>query len=696
MRINVRLAVLGLVLATFGCASDRPLIPPLLEIPARSAGDVAAPEATPPVTSTSPTPRMPPIDRTSTAREAPRVKVPTDEKADVTLAFDQVPLPSFAQIVFGNILKRNVQVDPAIASRQDLVTLRTGKAQTPSQVADVARQVLRGYGVAAVEAGDVVRIVPDNAASGVTPEIRVGSALPDTPQPLRPMFYLVELQSVQRADVLNWIRAIFDKRVEAREDINRNAVMLSGKSDDVMAAVEAIQVLDQPLMKGRRSLRINPVYWSPDELARRLGEILRAEGYSAGVPSGAVQTAITLLPVAGANAVFVFAGDERTVSHVVEWARELDKPNDRGGGRNIFSYKVQNTDAEVLAKTLNQVLSGTAPAPVAAVPGAPGAPVVAPSAAPRLGSVIVDRATNTLIFHGRAEDYGDIRNLLQNLDRPAKGALIEVTVAEVTLTDETQLGIEWLAREAGLANNRSAAFGTLGGLSIGTSGFNYRLFSDAGEVRLLINALASNNRATILSSPRVMARNGESATIQVGQEVPIITSQQVAVGTGGIVLPPTTTAVPQTIQYRNTGVILNVKPVIYAGDRIDLDIAQEVSFALPTTTGVSNSPTFSSRKVQTRLSLKSGSTVLLGGLIGENRSRGNAGIPLLKDIPVLGQFFRTDTGKEERTELVVLIRPHIISDDQDAQEVTRAFRRQLSPWAGEPGSLGREPAEPRQ
>lgn len=688
MRIHVRLAVLGLVLTTFGCASDRPLIPPLLEIPARSAGDVAAPQATtPPVTSTSPTPRMPPIDRTSTARESPRTQAAVDEKADVTLAFDQVPLPSFAQIVFGNILKRNVQVDPAIASRQDLVTLRTGKAQTPSQVADVARQVLRGYGVAAVEAGDVVRIVPDNAASGVTPEIRVGSALPDTPQPLRPMFYLVELRSVQRADVLNWIRAMFDKRVEAREDINRNAVMLSGKSDDVMAAVEAIQVLDQPLMKGRRSLRINPVYWSPDELARRLGEILRAEGYSAGVPSGAIQTAITLLPVAGANAVFVFAADEKIVSHVVEWARELDKPNDRGGGRNIFSYKVQNTDAEVLAKTLNQVLSGAAPGVVPAA--APGAPVAAPPQAARLGSVIVDRATNTLIFQGRAEDYGDIRNLLQNLDQPAKGALIEVTVAEVTLTDETQLGIEWLAREAGLAHNRSASFGTLGGLSIGTSGFNYRLFSDAGEVRLLINALASNNRATILSSPRVMARNGESATIQVGQEVPIITSQQVAVGTGGIVLPPTTTAVPQTIQYRNTGVILNVKPVIYAGDRIDLDIAQEVSFALPTTTGVSNSPTFSSRKVQTRLSLKSGSTVLLGGLIGENRSRGNAGIPFLKDIPIFGQLFRTDTGKEERTELVVLIRPHIISDDQDAQEVTRAFRNQLSPWAGEPG-----PAKP--
>ncbi|HEY6853263.1 MAG TPA: hypothetical protein VI139_03380, partial [Gemmatimonadales bacterium] len=122
---------------------------------------------------------------------------------------------------------------------------------------------------------------------------------------------------------------------------------------------------------------------------------------------------------------------------------------------------------------------------------------------------------------------------------------------------------------------------------------------------------------------------------------------------------------------------------------VDLDVAQEVSFAVATTTGVSNSPTFSSRKVQTRLSLKNGSTVMLGGLMSSNESRGNAGIPFLKDIPIIGQAFRNNTNKSDRTELIVLITPYIIEDDNDAQAVTDAFRNQLGDWARQ-----RTPASP--
>ncbi|MGE5093849.1 MAG: secretin N-terminal domain-containing protein, partial [Betaproteobacteria bacterium] len=584
------IACLALLVAA--CAAERPLIPPPLELPAKArqgtdiqslGGEQQAREMR-----VVPTP-APPVQE-APAQPAPTQKPPgAPEKADITLSFEQVPLPSFVQVVYANILKRNVNVDPAVASRQDLVTLRTGRPQTPSEVAELARTLLRSYGVAVVEAGDLVRIVPDTANLGYAPEIRLGRALPTTPGRLRPVFQLVDLTAVQKTEAVNWLKAIFEKRIDVKEDTLQNAILISGKSDDVAAALEALRVLDQPLMKGRASIRISPVYWPVEELARRLSDLLRAEGYNAGVPQGTTATtAVTLLPVPGANALFVFAGDQKIIDHVVQWARDLDTPNERGAGRNIFSYRVQYTDAEVLSRTLQQVLAGgpggstTTPSPAASSPppvaGTPtavaamsalarnAAAAVSPAARAVAGSVIVDRATNTIIFHGAPEDFGDIRNLLQVLDRPAKEALIEVTVAEVTLTDDSQLGIEWLVKEAGLANGRSIQYGTLGGLTLGTGGFNFRLFDNAGDVRAIINALASTNRATILSSPRVLARNGESANIQVGQEVPIITSQQVAVNSG--VISTTTTAVPQTIQYRNTGVILTVKPVIYSGDRV--------------------------------------------------------------------------------------------------------------------------------
>lgn len=674
--------LLALTLLIAGCAVEAPLIPPPLDLPNRVATfstlqqeDEQTREQ---ATRIGLTPKPPTPDRSQTGKPAPvESKAGTVENADIVLSFEQISLPGFIQAVYAAILKRNVSLDPVVAGRKDLVTLRTGSMQTPTQVENAARLLLKSYGIAIVDIGGLIRAVPDNANLGYLPEIRRGRALPETPMPLRPVFQLVELQAVRNTDVANWVRAMFGDKIKLQEDSSRNAVLLSGNGDDVVAAMEAIQVLDQPLMKGRQSLRITPQFWSVDELAKRLAEILVTEGYGASTrtDAGIVQP-ITLLPVAGANAVFAFAGSDKILEHVAAWARELDKPNEKGAGRNIFSYQVKYTDADALAKTLQQLLGGSATSGAAPVAGSASVPSARPA------QVVVDRGSNTLIFTGQSEDYGGIRNLLQTLDKPARAALIEVTVAEVSLTNDSQLGIEWLTREANLTKGQSYSAGTLGGLSIGSAGFNFRLLDSAGDVRLVLNALASSNRATILSSPRVVARNGETATIQVGQEVPIISSQQVASTT----TPGNTSAtntVPQSIQYRSTGVILNVKPVIHSGDRVDLDVSQEVSAAQATTTGVATSPTFSTRKVQTKLSLRNGATVLLGGLMSSNKSDGNAGIPLLKDVPVVGQLFRTNTGKTDRTELIVLITPYIIDNDSDAQAVTEAFRKRLGGWAQE-------------
>ena len=686
-------ALSALALLISGCAIEAPMIPPPLELPKRAAEYSTLQQENEQTRELAmrvgETPKPPAPERLQTGKPAPAQSV-TAEKADIVLSFEQIPLPSFIQAVYAAILKKNVSLDPAVTSRKDLVTLRTGDKQTPSQVEAATRLLLKSYGIAVIDIGGLIRVVPDNASLGYLPEIRRGRALPETPLPLRPVFQLVELQAVRNTDVANWIRAMFGDKVKLQEDSSRNAILLNGNGDDVMAALEAIQVLDQPLMKGRQSIRITPQFWSADELARKLGEILQTEGYgtSTKIDSGITQP-VTLLPVAGANAVFAFSGSDKILDHVVAWAKELDKPNEKGAGRNIFSYQVKYTDAETLAKTMQQLLGGAAPG-TGVVPVAGG---TAPQGAARPAQVVVDRGSNTLIFTGQSEDYGGIRNLLQTLDRPARQALIEVTVAEVSLTNDSQLGIEWLAKEANLTKGQSYTGGTLGGLSIGSSGFNFRLLDNAGDVRLVLNALASSNRATILSSPRVVARNGETATIQVGQEVPIISSQQLA--TTSTALSATTTTVPQSIQYKNTGVILNVKPVIHSGDRVDLDVSQEVSTAQATTTGVSTSPTFSTRKVQTKLSLRNGATILLGGLMSSNKSDGNAGIPLLKDIPVLGQLFRNNTGKSDRTELIVLITPYIIEGDNDAQAVTEAFRKQLGEWARKPQpdnvENGREP-----
>ncbi|NDG42648.1 MAG: hypothetical protein EBY28_25710, partial [Betaproteobacteria bacterium] len=355
----------------------------------------------------------------------------------------------------------------------------------------------------------------------------------------------------------------------------------------------------------------------PQQLNRKLTEILSAEGYAVGGASSGLP--ISLIPIAAANSLLVFAVDPAVLAHVVDWAQKFDAlGNDVKKSGRFFSYRVKYSDAQSLAKTMQEVMSGAA---TPALTLAPGTRVVGdlPVARPP-GRIVVNAAANTLIFTSTADEYEQILAIMRELDRPAKSALIEVTVAEVRISDQQQLGIDWNL-PATTVGGRAVTGGTLGTVGVSTGGFSLSFLNNAGAVRANLNALASANRANILSTPRVMARNGESATIQVGQEVPIVTSQQ----SSGIT-STTSGAAPgvlQSIQYRNTGVILKVKPVIFAGNRIELEVSQEVSSAGATTTGVSSSPTFNTRKIDTKLSIRDGATVLLGGLISTNDNAGN-------------------------------------------------------------------------
>lgn len=688
----LRISVVMLVSTLLGaCSSLRlfdnfnkgPLLPAPLVTPPDSQGRIAPDQAGRLLAGTQvqATPRPPSPSREATLRPSTPPRPDAGERADITLMFDQLPLPTFIQVVYGTLLKKNFSVDPQVAQRNDLVTVRAGRPQTPTEIENAARMLLKSYGVAVMDLGaGMYRIVPDNAPSGYLPEIKRGRAQPDTPLPLRPVFQLVELSSVRQVDVAGWLRTMFGQRVTVAEDPTRNALLLSGQGDNVTAAIEAIQVLDQPLMRGRGSVRISPAFWSVDELAKRLSEILQAEGYVAGT-SLQTPTPIILLPIAGINALIIFAADPQITEHVVKWAQEIDRPAAKGAGGGYFTYRARYSSAQDLAKTIQDLLSGTAQPNVATTavqPNATATPVVR-----RATRVVVDAGTNTLIFQGNPDEYTQILSLLQELDKPSKAALIEVTVAEVTLDDDTKLGIEWAIGKPG-RNGSTWTGGTLGGLNIGTSGFVLKRLDAVNNVKFVLNALASTSKANVLSTPRILARNGETATIQVGSQLPTITQQQTSAATGsGSIL--------QSVQYVNTGIILKVKPVIHSGDRIELEVSQEVSDS--TKTGVAGSPVIDTRKLETKLALRDGSTVLLGGLMSRTQSRADQGLPLLKDIPVLGQAFRTNDDKEHKTELLVLITPYIVADDFDAEQLTDAFRQQLGPWAyphqDEPGFWGR-------
>jgi general secretion pathway protein D len=385
----------------------------------------------------------------------------------------------------------------------------------------------------------------------------------------------------------------------------------------------------------------------------------------------------------------IFATNKEVLAHILDWVQELDQLPTVQAGSAYFTYPVRHADAQELAKSLNDLISGTTTATPAAgstgagnpLGGASTAPTAAASAARGGRRVVVNNATNSLIFQGGSqEDYRQWLSLLSQLDKPVKSALIDVLIAEVTLEDNNNLGFEWKLDQLGSGAQSVRLSGTTYGVQASGAGLGISARLGGNALRTLaINAFAENSDTRVVFNPKLLTRNGESASINVGDDVPIVTSQGVSQSSG--TFSSTTNVIPQTVQYRNTGVILRVRPVIHAGDRIDIEISQEVSKAEPTNTGVSTSPTISRRSVETKLSMRDGATVMLAGLISDNNKDSNSGVPGLKDIPFFGSLFRSQKKTKNRTELVILITPYILNDSVDAEAATDAFNGSLGQWA---------------
>jgi Flp pilus assembly secretin CpaC len=322
-------------------------------------------------------------------------------------------------------------------------------------------------------------------------------------------------------------------------------------------------------------------------------------------------------------------------------------------------------------------------APRAPAPGAPGAPTAKPEEQLR---IVADPATNSLIVYGTAQEFQNIKNILKELDAVPRQVLLDVLVAEVTLNDSESLGFDYeILRKGGGVQIFDRTFGSRGGLisgaqagSAGPGGFPPGLtgivwMSDVA--RAFINAIMSDARVKILSSPSVLASDNRPARIQVGSEEPIATGQLTAAT--GAASPSTST----TIQYRNTGRIVTIIPQVNSKGLVNLQALIEVSQRGPNVNvgGTTDSfPSFDLRQAETTAVVQDGDTLAIGGIIAENKENNKQGIPYLINIPVLGRFFGTTSERTTRTELIMLITPHVIRNRSEGTTVTEELKSKLS------------------
>lgn len=303
--------------------------------------------------------------------------------------------------------------------------------------------------------------------------------------------------------------------------------------------------------------------------------------------------------------------------------------------------------------------------------------------------IIPNPQNNAILVYGTGREKGTVEAMLRKLDIVPLQVRIDATIAEVTLNDQLQYGTQFFFKSGGingvLSNaNQSLATTNIAQAALGTSLPGFVLGGlGQGGAPIALSALQAVTTVHVLSSPQLLVVDNQSARLQVGNLVPYLTSSSQSTLTSGA-------PIVNQVNYQPTGVILQVTPRVNNGGLITMDIAQEVSDVDPTasTAGIS-SPTFLERSVTSRIVVQDGQTVGLAGLIRDSSTRGNSGLPWLKDIPVLGLLAGTQTNQRARTELLVLITPHVVHDSRDAQALTQDLREQLVNAAAVPTELGR-------
>lgn len=656
-------------------APPLPTIPAPLRPPVPSQAAYTKPETPilteqqppPPHIHFKPTPVVPTIETGASQLKKTEMIPEFKTTAPIQVNVEGLPVSAFINEIFGNLLGLSFEIAPNVQSKRELVTLRVSDPQPPDQLYKLARQVLVNYEVEITQQDTLMRFVAIEAKGTPSPSmVFTDSTLPEVPASHRSVIQFVTLKIVGTSQARGWLQQAFQNQpLNILEDYPRNALILVGTPQIVRQASETLKVLDQPAMRGQYSVRIEPAFLPAETLSQRLIEILSSQGYQiTASPQGG---SIVVLTIRETNSIIVFAADPKVLLYVQQWAEQLDKLNPTpppSKKPNLFFYQVKNTAAQPLVTVINGLQQTTTP-------------------------LSVDPYRNAVLFMGSNEDWIRLLPILQEMDKPTKQVLIEATVAEITLSDKDERGVEWLIKNADIGGLKGK-IGTLGTLGVGSAGLTYTL-SGLEDVRAVLNAFVSSSRATILSTPRLMVRSGSSASITVGNEVPTLTSQststQVQAGNSGIL---------QQIQYRRTGITLNIQPTVFAGRRVDLTISQEVSSSQPNTTSNIDSPIILNRQLSTQLTLNDGQSILLGGLISSSRSQGETGVPVLKDLPVIGQLFRSDKNSQDRTELLILLVPYVIDGDEEAKAITEAFKRRLGLLPAQPANSPPADLQPKR
>ena len=739
---NVKRSISAVVLLAFtsGCAGPtkvtRVTEPPLPPLPPPIA---APPPAAPPTTlsvgpRTEPAPAEPPRAAEPPPPPAPTIAaapptappVPPGQRGRfIVLNFDNADIETVIHAA-SEIVGFNYVLGPGVSGKK--VTVQTSGRIPQEDVFGVLLAILELHGVTAVRSGNLYKIVPiEGARERAVPTI-VGGAADPTRIGDEVITQIVPIRFAPVNDLGTLLRPLISSKGTLIANRETGVLIITDSASNIARLLDIIKLVD--IEVAIDELQIIPLqYADASETANILTQLfqsgrLRGGGLgppTAGLPAVPIPVAPGAAPGAtgGADQPPLIVAERRSNSLIVN-ARKGEMETIRrviekidvnvSGGRRVFVYYAENAKSKDLASTLNAIYGGretvqtTSSPPIGRAAGqppppppppptaAPGAPLGLADAPLAEGQVrfIADEVTNAVIVTTTPRQWSDIEATIKQLDKMPRQVLIEVLVAEIQLTDDTRLGLDWALREGSFRLGQQAIAPTAPesfsltpsvGALVPLAGGGLTAFAFASEKFFaILNALASENRVNIVSNPHVMTSENKKAVINVSTSVPIVTGQQTSTvsvpGTteGSTNTSITTGGVNQTVEYRDAGVVLTVTPRIGERGTVALDVKQEVNSvgnAVPPT----NSPSFIKREAETSVVLLNNQTLVLGGLIQDRVTNDDRGVPWFKNIPILGYLFGFKEKRIEKTELLLLITPRVIGTALDAARITDEMRR---------------------
>ncbi len=591
-----------------------------------------------------------------------RPSLPKDGKFSLALDMEGADLLDFLDLLFKETLKLNYAVDPGARAK---VTVHIHGTFSKPEILRFTEKILEMYHLSLLHEEGLYRVVPASKLASVSGEVS---------------FALLRPHYLQVADLAKVVQSLTTPGAKVLLEKGSNTLLVIDTPENVAKVTRIVGLLDEDVLADMTLALYKPKVLEADTLAGYLKDIFQASPWK----ERHLSSFVDFIPLKEINTLLIVARQPETLKRVYRWINELDQGE--LAEKEVFIYQVENGDAEEIAQILQQTFSGQGLSPSSTTKNSHRRTIIAARVknVPGLTGeirIIPDKSNNLLVIKATRQDYLTIKRLLQKIDVLPRQVVIEMLIMEITLNKELQHGVEWFLKNRityqGDQYETGASFSKYG-ISpdnlqnigqVSLTGLTLALYR-AKDLGALFNILQSVSQINILSSPVILATDNKEARIQIGQEVPIITQQV----TNTSATEPNITS---TVQYRDTGIILDVKPHINSSGLVKLDIVQEISSAQKNYLGLTNTPLITKRKIETSLVVKNNQTVILGGLIDNRQEFAETGVPLLKDIPFLGHLFKWQKKTRDRTELLVAITPRVVRNQQEAEAVMYEFKEKI-------------------